>query len=69
MTGSSESAYKLQEIVSNYWLAFIKTGDPNVKGQVTWEPYNEETGPCMILDNTCEMRYNHDKFLVELTAR
>ncbi len=67
MTGSSESAYKLQEIVSNYWLAFIKTGDPNVKGQVTWEPYNEETGPCMILDNTCVVKYNHDKALIGLT--
>ena len=30
MTGSSESAYKLQDIVSNYWIAFIKNGDPNV---------------------------------------
>ena len=66
MTGSSESAYKLQEVISNYWLAFIKTGDPNVSGQPVWEPYNEETGPCMILDNTCEVRYNHDKKLLEI---
>ena len=66
MTGSSESAYKLQEVISNYWLAFIKTGDPNVPGQTVWEPYNEETGPCMILDNTCVMKYNHDKALLEL---
>ena len=66
MTGSSESAYKLQEVISNYWLAFIKTGDPNVPGQPVWEPYNEETGPCMILDNTCEVRYNHDKKLLEI---
>ena len=66
MTGSSESAYKLQEVISNYWLAFIKTGDPNVPGQTVWEPYNEETGPCMILDNTCVMKYNHDKALIEL---
>ena len=66
MTGSSESAYKLQEVISNYWLAFIKTGDPNVAGQPVWEPYNEETGPCMILDNTCVMKYNHDKALLEL---
>lgn len=66
MTGSSESAYKLQEIISNYWLAFIKTGDPNVKGQPVWEVFDEETGPCMILDNKCEIRYNHDKRLLEL---
>lgn len=66
MTGSSESAYKLQEIISNYWLAFIRTGDPNVKGQPEWEAYDAETGPCMILDNVCEIRYNHDKVLLEL---
>ena len=66
MTGSSESAYKLQDVMSNYWLAFIKTGDPNVKGQPVWEPYNDQDGPCMILDNVCEMRYNHDKNLLEL---
>ena len=68
MTGSSESAYKLADIISNYWLAFIKTGDPNCPGQPKWEPYNEQTGPCMILDNTCEMRYNHDKVLIDLAT-
>jgi len=66
MTGSSESAYKLQDVVSNYWLAFIKTGNPNVEGQPAWEPYSEETGACMILDNTCGMKYNHDKALLQL---
>lgn len=66
MTGSSESAYRLQEIVSNYWLAFIRTGNPNVKGQTEWEAYDAENGPCMILDNVCEIRYNHDKVLLEL---
>lgn len=68
MTGSSESAYKLEDVVSNYWLAFIKTGDPNVKGQVEWEPYTEAEGACMILDNTCEIRYNHDKPLIDMLS-
>jgi para-nitrobenzyl esterase len=67
MTGSSESAYKLQEIVSDYWLAFIKSGDPNVKGRPLWEAYTRENGASMILDNTCETRYNYDKALIELT--
>ncbi|MBQ9172288.1 MAG: carboxylesterase/lipase family protein [Bacteroidales bacterium] len=66
MTGSSESAYRLQEIVSNYWISFIKTGDPNVKGQPQWQPYDSEQGACMILDNECELRFNHDKSLLEL---
>ena len=66
MTGSSESAYKLQDIMSNYWIAFIKNGDPNVKGQPKWEPYTEEGGACMILDNKCELKHHHDKVLLEL---
>ena len=66
MTGSSESAYKLEEIMSNYWLSFIKTGDPNCAGQPAWEPFTEEKGACMIFDTTCGVRYNHDKALLEL---
>lgn len=69
MTGSTESAYKLEDIISNYWLAFIRTGDPNVKGQPVWEPYNVKDGPCMILDNVCGMRYNHDRLLLELLQK
>jgi para-nitrobenzyl esterase len=67
MTGSSESAYKLQEIVSDYWLAFIKSGDPNVNGRPMWEPYTEKTGACMLINNICETKHNHDKALIELT--
>ena len=66
MTGSSESAYKLADIMSDYWIAFIKNGDPNVKGRPVWEPYNEETRPTMILDNTCETKHGHDSELIDL---
>lgn len=69
MTGSSESAYRLADIMSNYWLAFIKTGKPYVKGQVEWEAYDAEKGACMMFDNTCEILYNHDKPLMELLRR
>lgn len=69
MTGSSESAYALADVMSNYWLAFIKTGDPNVKGQVAWEPYDAEKGACMMLDNECKVLYNHDRPLMEALRR
>lgn len=65
MTGSSARAYKFEELVSNAWLNFIKTGNPNTEGMPTWEPYNEENGPTMILDDVCRMEYNHDKELME----
>jgi para-nitrobenzyl esterase len=66
MTGSSESAYKLADIMSDYWIAFIKNGDPNVEGRPIWEPYNEETRPTMVLDNTCETRHGHDSELIDM---
>lgn len=69
MTGSTPDAYVFEDLISNVWLSFIKTGDPNVKGLPTWEPYNVENGPCMILDRTCELRYNHDKELLDFFAR
>lgn len=65
MTGSSEKAYKLEELVSSAWIAFIKTGNPNTKGMPVWEPYNTETGATMILDDECKVLYNHDKALME----
>ena len=66
MTGSSESAYALQEVVSDYWLSFIMTGDPNTAGRPAWEPYTAENGASMVLDNTCRTLLNHDKVLIEL---
>lgn len=65
MTGSSERAYKFEDIVSSAWISFIKTGNPNTQGMPNWEPYNAETGPTMILDDICQMVYNHDKELIE----
>ncbi|MBO5563153.1 MAG: carboxylesterase/lipase family protein [Bacteroidales bacterium] len=67
MTGSSESAYQLQDAVSDYWISFIKTGDPNCAGRPVWEPFTEEKGACMVLDNPCTVRYYHDKALLGLT--
>lgn len=65
MTGSSERAYKFEDIVSSAWISFIKTGNPNTEGMPNWEPYNTETGPTMILDDVCRLEYNHDKELIE----
>ncbi len=65
MTGGTEDAYKLEDLISSAWLSFIKTGNPNVKGLPIWEPYNAENGATMILDNKCKVEHNHDKTLME----
>lgn len=67
MTGASKSAYKFEKVVSSIWLSFIKTGNPNTKGVPAWEPYNENTGVTMILDNKCYPLQNHDKELLDMS--
>ncbi len=67
MTGASKKAYKFEKLISNIWLSFIKTGNPNTKGLPKWEPYDEENGVTMILDNTCQPLKHHDKELMELS--
>ncbi len=67
MTGASPAAYKFETLISNIWLAFIKTGNPNTKGVPKWEPYNEETGVTMILDNKCYPVQHHDRDLMQMS--
>lgn len=67
MTGASASAYKFEKVISDIWLSFIKTGNPNIKGIPQWEPYTEQNGVTMILDNKCYPLSHHDKELMELS--
>ncbi|MCR4604269.1 MAG: carboxylesterase family protein [Prevotella sp.] len=67
MTGASATAYKFEKLISSIWLSFIKTGNPNTKGLPNWEPYNEETGITMILDNKCEPLSHHDRELMQMS--
>ena len=67
MTGASPAAYQFEKLISSIWLAFIKTGNPNVKGVPKWEPYNAQTGVTMILDNKCYPLQHHDKELMEMS--
>ncbi len=56
MTGNTEEAHALEDIISSAWLQFIKTGDPNHEGMPKWEPFTAEKPAYMIFDNTCEMK-------------
>ena len=48
-----------------HWINFIKTGNPNVKGLPQWEPYNDQTGVTMVLDNKCRAVQHLDKELLQ----
>lgn len=65
MTGGTEDAYKLADLISSAYISFIRTGDPNVKGLPIWEPFTETNGATMIFNNQSNMVYNHDKTILD----
>ncbi|WP_337044304.1 carboxylesterase/lipase family protein [Emticicia sp. 17c] len=69
MTGGGKEAYALADKVSQAWINFAKTGNPNANGLPKWEPYTVEKGATMFFDNTSTIRYHHDKELLELVAQ
>ena len=64
MTGGTPEAYRMADFVSNAWLAFIKTGDPNCKGLPAWEPFNPDENPTMVFDNVPQLKKNHDAVML-----
>ena len=46
--------------MSDAWVAFARTGNPNHSGIPNWPEFSPERAPTMYFDNTCEVRYDHD---------
>ncbi len=68
LTGGGKEAYALADRISSAWIAFVKTGNPNVDSLPRWDPYSPANGATMIFDNRCEVRYNFDQALVDLVS-
>lgn len=66
MTGGGEEAVKLAEKMSEAWVNFARTGNPNTENLPVWEPYTAKDGATMIFNNQCDIRHNHDKELLEI---
>lgn len=66
--GREKEAYKLADKVSQAWINFARTGNPNVKGLPKWLPYNTKNGAVMIFDDKSEVKYKHDEELMKLLA-
>lgn len=65
VTGNEESE-TFADTVSQAWINFARTGIPGAEALPEWEAYDLEDGATMILNTTSELRYNHDKKLMEL---
>jgi para-nitrobenzyl esterase len=51
-----EPDFKLAELMSDYWVNFATTGDPNGKGLPQWTPYNREAEPYMDFGDSVQLR-------------
>jgi para-nitrobenzyl esterase len=51
-----EADFKLAGMMSDYWVNFATTGDPNGKGLPKWGPYDRETEAYMDFGNAVQLR-------------
>ena len=68
MTGGGKEAYALADKMSQSWINFARTGDPNHKGLPTWPKYNSSVGATMMFDNTSAVRNHPDKEYLEVIS-
>jgi para-nitrobenzyl esterase len=68
MTGGGQKAYQMADKMSEAWIQFARTGNPNCKELPDWPEYTFTGGATMILDNTCEVKYHHDKELLSIAT-
>jgi para-nitrobenzyl esterase len=48
--GTGEDQQKLADILSEVWIAFARTGNPNTPAIPNWKPFNLKDRPTMIFD-------------------
>ena len=68
MTGGKPDAYVLADKMSQAWINFARSGNPNHKGLPVWAAYNAKNTATMHFDNTCVVKPQMDKELFSLLA-
>ncbi len=61
MTGGGEDAYRLAARMSEAWLAYARTGDPNHRELPAWPMFSPGQGQTMIFDNACSTSDDPDR--------
>ncbi|MDX2303067.1 MAG: carboxylesterase family protein [Microscillaceae bacterium] len=69
MTGGTQEAYALADKVSQAWINFARTGNPNHKGLPNWPAYNATNTATMHFDNQCLVKPQMDKELFEIVLK
>ncbi|MBY0482343.1 MAG: carboxylesterase family protein [Chitinophagaceae bacterium] len=66
MTGGTKEAYELSKKVSDAWINFARSGNPNHKGLPIWPKFDASKTATMHFDNKCEVLPQMDKELYDL---
>jgi len=67
-TGGGIAAKIVAHMVSLAWIHFAYTGDPTHEWIPKWPPFTPNEGATMVIDTLWEVRYHHDKDLVDLAV-
>lgn len=68
MTGNGPEARALAARVSEAWIRFAHTGDPNHPGIPHWKPFDPSTNGTMVFDNECGFHEHLDDECLNVTA-
>ena len=68
MTGGGAEAHALADKMSQAWINFATTGNPNTDNLPEWPAYSEENTATMHFDVSCKVKPQLDKELFEITS-